>query len=59
LNAGIPAHIIDNSLGIVKAYSTRVGTGGFPTEFEGEISDLIRKQGNEFGTVTGRPRRIG
>jgi adenylosuccinate synthase len=51
--------MIDRSLGIVKAYSTRVGTGGFPTEIEGDLADQIRTVGNEFGVVTGRPRRIG
>lgn len=51
--------MIDHALGIVKAYSTRVGTGGFPTEFDNEIAHAIREDGNEYGTVTGRPRRIG
>ena len=59
LNAGIPTQMIDKSLGIVKAYSTRVGTGGFPTEFEDATAEKIREVGREYGTVTGRPRRIG
>ncbi|NQX83304.1 MAG: adenylosuccinate synthase [Mycoplasmataceae bacterium] len=59
VNVGIPIHMINKSLGIVKAYSTRVGTGGFPTEFNNKISDFIRNVGNEYGTTTGRPRRVG
>lgn len=46
-------------LGVVKAYSTRVGNGEFVTEIFGDEADFIRKKGNEFGSVTGRPRRIG
>lgn len=46
-------------LGIAKAYTTRVGSGPFPTELNDEIGEWIRKQGNEFGTTTGRPRRCG
>ncbi|MFW9850855.1 MAG: adenylosuccinate synthase [Candidatus Thorarchaeota archaeon] len=53
-----PVHIQD-VLGICKAYTTRVGTGPFPTELNDSIGDKIRMQGNEFGTVTGRPRRCG
>ncbi len=45
--------------GIVKAYCTRVGNGPFPTEEHGEIGERLRKQGHEFGTTTGRPRRCG
>ncbi len=59
VNVGLPLNSVNKSLGIVKAYSTRVGTGGFPTEFENEISDQIRRVGNEYGVTTGRPRRIG
>jgi adenylosuccinate synthase len=51
--------MIDRSLGIVKAYSTRVGTGGFPTEIDDSLAEQIREVGNEYGVVTGRPRRIG
>ncbi len=59
VNVGIPTYMISNSIGIVKAYSTRVGTGGFPTEIDDDISKYIREKGNEFGTTTGRPRRVG
>ena len=59
LNAGIPARMVEHVLGITKAYTTRVGEGAFATEFEDDISKDIRKKGNEFGTVTKRPRRIG
>jgi adenylosuccinate synthase len=53
-----PAHI-DKVVGVVKAYTTRVGDGPFPTEIFGEIGDRIREVGREYGTTTGRPRRIG
>ncbi|MFB6160850.1 MAG: adenylosuccinate synthase [Haloferacaceae archaeon] len=46
-------------VGIVKAYLSRVGTGPLPTELEGDLAERIRERGGEFGTVTGRPRRIG
>lgn len=46
-------------IGVVKAYLSRVGTGPLPTELEGDLADEIREKGGEFGTVTGRPRRIG
>jgi adenylosuccinate synthase len=46
-------------VGIVKAYTTRVGSGPFPTELKNEIGDHLAKRGNEFGSVTGRPRRCG
>ncbi len=59
VNVGLPLNAVNKSLGIVKAYSTRVGTGGFPTEFENDISHQIREVGNEYGVTTGRPRRIG
>lgn len=59
VNVGLPLNAVNKSLGIVKAYSTRVGTGGFPTEFDNEISHQIREVGNEYGVTTGRPRRIG
>lgn len=57
--AGIAPKRIGRTIGISKAYCTRVGEGPFPTEDHGETGDLIRKQGNEFGTTTGRPRRCG
>ncbi|MFA6048626.1 MAG: adenylosuccinate synthase [Candidatus Micrarchaeia archaeon] len=45
--------------GVVKAYTTRVGGGPFPTELSGELAERIREQGHEYGTTTGRPRRVG
>lgn len=56
---GIGCHGVDNVLGIVKAYETRVGEGAFPTEQLNEIGDIIRERGHEYGTVTHRPRRTG
>lgn len=56
---GIAPHRIGEVYGIFKAYSTRVGSGPFPTELLDEQGELIRKQGNEFGSTTGRPRRCG
>lgn len=57
--SGVPGRYIDRVIGIVKAYSTRVGGGPFPTELDNEIGQRIRDQGNEYGTVTKRPRRCG
>lgn len=59
INAGIAPHYVDDALGVTKSYTTRVGSGVFPTEFEDEIAHQIREVGNEYGTSTGRPRRIG
>ena len=56
---GVPLGNINRVLGIMKAYSTRVGEGPFPTELTDEIGDDIRQRGNEYGTTTGRPRRCG
>ncbi|MCF8261415.1 MAG: adenylosuccinate synthase [Melioribacteraceae bacterium] len=56
---GIPPTKIDKVLGIVKAYTTRVGLGPFPTELEDEDGQKLRKVGAEFGATTGRPRRCG
>lgn len=56
---GINPKDIGKVTGIVKAYCTRVGNGPFPTEDHGEIGEKLRKQGHEFGTTTGRPRRCG
>lgn len=56
---GVPMRNIDRVLGIMKAYSTRVGEGPFPTELHDEIGNQIRERGREFGTTTGRPRRCG
>ena len=49
----------DKRIGLVKAYTTRVGEGPFPTELHDEIGERLRKKGNEFGATTGRPRRCG
>jgi adenylosuccinate synthase len=56
---GVPPTKIDGIIGVSKAYITRVGAGPFPSEIDGEVGDQIRKAGNEFGSVTGRPRRCG
>lgn len=57
--SGIPAKEITDVVGIVKAYTTRVGTGPFPTELFDNDGEVLRKEGYEFGTTTGRPRRCG
>jgi adenylosuccinate synthase len=57
--AGIAPGSLDAVLGISKAYTTRVGGGPFPTEIKGRLGDALRKEGDEFGSATGRPRRIG
>jgi adenylosuccinate synthase len=59
LNAGVAPRYINKAVGVTKAYSTRVGAGPFPTEFDTEIAHYIREAGNEYGTTTGRPRRVG
>src|SRR6478672_6882349 len=62
VGAGIPPHHISGVLGIVRTYATRVGEGPFPTEMldqEEGMADLIRQRGNEYGSVTRRPRRCG
>lgn len=59
LGAGIAPRYINNVLGICKSYTTRVGAGPFPTELFTEQADYIRDRGHEYGTVTGRPRRVG
>ena len=56
---GIGPQMLDYVLGIVKAYATRVGTGPFPTELTDDTGAGLAKRGNEFGSVTGRPRRCG
>lgn len=56
---GVPPTSINKVIGIVKAYSTRVGNGPFPTELEDEQGAELRRTGNEFGATTGRPRRCG
>jgi adenylosuccinate synthase len=57
--AGVPPQTVQNFIGIMKAYSTRVGGGPFPTEQNNNIGDYIRERGNEYGTTTRRPRRCG
>lgn len=57
--SGVPAKHITHTIGIVKAYSTRVGGGPFPTEQDNEHGQHLRDKGNEYGTVTRRPRRCG
>ena len=57
--SGVGPTKIDKVIGIVKAYTTRVGEGPFPTEFTKELMDKIRNKGKEFGATTGRPRRCG
>ena len=56
---GISPQKIKEVIGITKAYCTRVGSGPFPTELNDDMGELIRKNGNEFGSTTGRPRRCG
>lgn len=57
--SGVPARVVDRYVGVVKAYTTRVGAGPFPTEQDNEIGQYIRDRGHEYGTTTGRPRRCG
>lgn len=56
---GVPPHRIDRVIGVVKAYSTRVGEGPFPTELKDAVGERLRTAGREFGSTTGRPRRCG
>ncbi|HWL94155.1 MAG TPA: adenylosuccinate synthase [Phycisphaerae bacterium] len=57
--AGVPPSAVQSYIGVIKAYSTRVGSGPFPTELKDAIGDRIRERGHEYGTTTGRPRRCG
>jgi len=57
--SGVPPQTIGRIIGVVKAYCTRVGGGPMPTELFDDIGEAIRQRGNEFGTTTGRPRRVG
>ncbi|MEN6459031.1 MAG: adenylosuccinate synthase [Thermoguttaceae bacterium] len=59
VGSGVPGRHINRVLGILKAYNTRVGGGPMPTEQDNEIGEQIRRRGNEYGTVTKRPRRCG
>src|SRR6187397_693760 len=56
---GVPPKAIGRVIGVVKAYTTRVGEGPFPTELSGEMGNRLREGGSEYGAVTGRPRRCG
>ncbi|MBI4321359.1 MAG: adenylosuccinate synthase [Chloroflexi bacterium] len=56
---GLSPTQIDHVVGVYKAYTTRVGGGPFPTELDDDLGDVIRERGHEYGTLTGRPRRIG
>jgi adenylosuccinate synthase len=57
--SGVPGKLVDVSVGVCKAYMTRVGAGPFPTELDNEVGQYIRQKGQEYGTTTGRPRRCG
>ncbi len=59
VGSGVGPKHIDECIGILKGYTTRVGNGPFPTELDDEIGEQIRQKGFEFGTTTGRPRRTG
>ncbi len=59
VGAGVGPTRIDRVLGVVKAYTSRVGGGPFPTEIKGSLGDRLRDRGGEYGTTTGRPRRCG
>jgi len=59
LGSGLTFLETDKTIGVAKAYTTRVGEGPFPTELEGEFSNYFRQKGGEFGATTGRPRRCG
>lgn len=59
IGVGIGPRMIDSVVGLVKAYTTRVGEGPFPTEISGGVGDELRAKGHEYGTVTGRARRCG
>jgi len=59
IGCGIPLNLIEEHIGIFKAYTTRVGKGPFPTELDDETGNYLREKGNEYGSTTGRPRRCG
>jgi adenylosuccinate synthase len=59
VGVGLGPNTFNYILGIAKAYTTRVGSGPFPTELDGDLANFIAKRGAEFGSVTGRPRRCG
>jgi adenylosuccinate synthase len=57
--SGVPMRFVGRVLGVMKAYSTRVGSGPMPTELSDDTAHRIRERGREYGTTTGRPRRVG
>jgi len=59
VGTGIPPMRIGGVIGVIKAYTTRVGSGPFPTELNDDLGEHLRKMGGEYGTTTGRPRRCG
>src|SRR5437588_3006025 len=59
IGAGVGPKAIDEVWGVTKAYGTRVGAGPFPTELAGDVADALRERGGEYGTTTGRARRVG
>lgn len=59
IGAGVGPNLLQDIIGVAKAYTTRVGMGPFPTELLNDLGDTIRNRGGEFGTTTGRPRRCG
>ncbi len=59
IGAGVGPNVLEEIIGVAKAYTTRVGMGPFPTELLNDLGDTIRERGGEFGTTTGRPRRCG
>ncbi len=59
VGSGVPPTALDRVIGVVKAYTTRVGEGPFPTEFGPDLMERVRRKGKEFGATTGRPRRCG
>jgi len=59
IGTGVPPTSISTVIGVTKAYCTRVGEGPFPSEIHGDLGEVVRKKGNEYGAVTGRPRRCG
>jgi adenylosuccinate synthase len=56
---GVPSKYVDEFIGVIKAYTTRVGAGPFPSEQDNDTGQYIRDRGHEYGTTTGRPRRCG
>jgi adenylosuccinate synthase len=59
VGTGLPPQSLERVVGVVKAYATRVGAGPFPTELDGDFAHRLREAGREYGSTTGRPRRVG